>query len=321
MSSSPVLPVASTGSADHVVGTRPPERRPRRAAVVSRLTPWLFLLPALGLFLSLGVWPIVRTAFLSMTDTVGTRATGQFVGLDNYARLVKDPYFLESLWHTLAWILFNLTVPVLLALFLATMLNRAIESKTLKTMFFLPLALSFPAIGIIWTFIYQPDVGLLDQLLGAVGLSGLEREWLGPDHALISLMIAGAWRETAFFMVIFLAGLTGVPQELIEASKIDGASSWQSFWHVTLPQLRPATMIVVSSAIVGALLTTDLVMTMTKGGPFGRSDVIGYRMYVETFFNGNIGYGAAMGIVIAAIATVIVIPYLSRMNTVQEDEG
>ncbi len=285
------------------------------------MTPWLFLLPALTLFATLGIWPIVRTVQLSLTNTVGTRVDGDFIGLDNFVRLAQDQYFLEALAHTVLWIAFNLTVPVVLALFLAVMLNRAIQSKVVKTMFFIPLALSAPAIAVIWTFIYQPDTGLLNQSLSAIGLEGLRQEWLGPDFALISLMVANAWRETAFFMVIFLAGLTGIPAELVEASKIDGANALQTFRNVTLPALRPATMIVISSAFVGALLTTDLVLTMTKGGPFGSSDVLGYRMYVETFFNGNFGYGAAMGVVIALIAAAFVIPYLLRMNNLQEEEG
>ncbi|GAA3639451.1 sugar ABC transporter permease [Microbacterium awajiense] len=273
------------------------------------------------LFGSLGLWPIIRTFYLSLTNTVGTRGDGDFIGFGNFVRLMGDPYFHEAFAHTILWIVFNLTVPVGLALFLALMLNRAIQSKVIKTLFFIPLALSAPAIAAIWTFIYQPDTGLIDITLAGVGLEGLQQEWLGSEWVLLSLMIAGGWRETAFFMVIFLAGLTGIPHELVEAAKIDGANTFQVFRHVTLPSLRPATMIVMSSAFIGALLTTDLVLAMTRGGPFGSSDVLGYRMYVETFFNGNFGYGAAMAVVITLIAALFVVPYLLRMNRMQEEEN
>ncbi|MDZ8275270.1 sugar ABC transporter permease [Microbacterium aquimaris] len=285
------------------------------------LVPWGFLAPAVIVFTALGIWPIVRTVVLSLTNTVGTRGDGAFIGLENYVRLAGDRYFLEAFQHTVIWIVFNLTVPVALALFLALMLNRAVQSKVLKTMFFIPLALSAPAIATIWTFIYQQDTGLIDVVLNAVGLGQLQQQWLGPDWVLLSLMIAGAWRETAFFMVIFLAGLTSVPEELVEAARIDGANRRQVFRHVTIPALRPATMIVMSSAFIGALLTTDLVLAMTKGGPFGQSDVLGYRMYVVSFFNGEFGYGAAIGVVIAVIAAAFVIPYLLRMNRMQEEEN
>lgn len=291
-------------------------RRERRRS----LTPWLFLAPALTLYLALGVWPIARTAYLSLTDTVGTRETGDFVGFDNYRRLVDDDVFIESFKHTVIWIFFNLTVPTTLALFLAVMLNKAIGAKFFRTMFFIPLAISSPAIGVIWGWIYQPNVGLLDQGLSGIGLGSLKQAWLGPDWGLWSLMVAGAWRETAFFMVIFLAGLTSIPPELIEAAQMDGATQRQIFWRVTLPMLRPASMIVISSAIISALLSTDLVLTMTKGGPFGTTDVIGHRMYVETFFNAKFGYGASMGVLIAVVAAIIVIPYLWRMAKLQEED-
>lgn len=312
---------AAPGAASDSEGQGREPQRQRGRIGVSKLTPWFFVLPALVLFGALGLWPIIRTVQLSLTNTVGTRGDGQFIGFDNYVRLVGDPYFREAFAHTVIWIVFNLTMPVALALFLALMLNRAIQSKIIKTLFFIPLALSAPAIAAIWGFIYQPDNGLIDVSLAAIGLESLQQEWLGSDWVLVSLMIAGGWRETAFFMVIFLAGLTGIPHELVEAAKIDGANAFQVFRHVTLPALRPATMIVVSSAFIGALLTTDLVLAMTRGGPFGKSDVLGYRMYVETFFNGNFGYGAAMAVVIALIAAIFVVPYLLRMNRMQEEEN
>lgn len=286
---------------------------------LSSFTPWLFLSPALLLYGVLGLWPIIRSVQLSLTDTVGIRETGDFIGLQNFLDLPGDVFFTDAFRHTLMWIGFNLTVPTLLALFLAVMLNEAVGSRIFKTMFFIPLAISMPAIGIIWLWIYQPDIGLLDQVLSGIGLEGWQQQWLGPDWGLASVMIAAAWRQTAFSMVIFLAGLTSVPIELVEAAQIDGANAWQVFRRIVLPLLRPATTIVVASAITSALLATEIVLTMTKGGPFGTTDVLGNRMYTETFWNLNFGYGAAIGVVIALIASVIVIPYLSRMDAIQED--
>ena len=286
-----------------------------------KLTPWLFLFPALTLFIVLGLWPIYQSISLSFTNTVGIREAGEFIGFQNFLALPNDVFFTDALRHTLMWIVFNLTVPTSLALFLAVVLNEAIGSKIFKTVFFIPLALSMPVIGLIWRWIYQPDIGLLDQLFVMVGLESLSQQWLGATYGLAAVMIAGAWRQTAFFMVIFLAGLTSVPLDIIEAAKIDGANRWQTFWRIILPLLRPSTTIVISSAIVSALLATEIVLTMTKGGPFGTTDVLGHRMYTETFWNFKFGYGASIGVVIAAIALVIVIPYLSRMNALEEQSG
>ena len=283
-----------------------------------KITPWLFLAPALILYLALGIWPIFQSISLSFTDTVGIQSAGAFVGLENFRNLPGDIYFTDALKNTLKWIVFNVTVPTSLALFLAVMLNEAVGSRIFKTIFFIPLAISMPVIGIIWGWIYVPDIGLLDQLLTAFGLESLSQQWLGAEYGLYSLMIAGAWRQTAFAMVIFLAGLTSVPADLIEAAKIDGANRWQAFWRIVLPLLRPATTIVMSSTVISALLATEIVLTMTKGGPFGTTDVMGHRMYTETFWNYNFGYGAAIGVVIAAIASLIVLPYLSRMNALQD---
>ena len=285
-----------------------------------KITPWLFLSPALALYLVLGVWPILQSISLSFTDTVGIREPGEFIGLDNFVELPDDVYFTDALKNTLKWIVFNLTVPTSLALFLAVILNEAFGSKVFKTVFFIPLAISMPVIGLVWLWIYQPNIGLLDQLLTMVGLDHLSQQWLGPTYGLAAVMIAGAWRQTAFSMVIFLAGLTSVPLDLIEAAKIDGANRWQTFWSIIIPMLRPATTIVISSTVISALLATEIVLTMTKGGPFGTTDVMGHRMYTETFWNYNFGYGASIGVVIALIAAVIVVPYLSRMNSLQEQD-
>lgn len=286
----------------------------------SSFTPWLFVGPALALYAVLGVWPIFRSIQLSFTDTVGIQEVGDFIGVRNFTDLPGDVFFTDAFRHTIMWIGFNLTVPTALALFLAVMLNEAVGSRIFKTMFFIPLAISMPAIGIIWLWIYQPDIGLLDQVLARVGLESWQQQWLGPEWGLASVMIAAAWRQTAFSMVIFLAGLTSVPPELVEAARIDGANGWQVFRYVVLPMLRPATTIVVASAITSALLATEIVLTMTKGGPFGTTDVLGHRMYTETFWNLNFGYGAAIGVVIALIASVIVIPYLARMDAIQDEE-
>ncbi|MHA3979111.1 carbohydrate ABC transporter permease [Halovulum sp. GXIMD14794] len=287
----------------------------------ARMTPWLFLAPAILIYGIFGAIPIFQTFAISLTNQVGVGAPGDFVGLQNYIGLATDEYFLNSLKNTAIWVAVFLFVPNTLAIIIALLVKRTFWGASLiKTVFFLPLALSFAIVGVIWGWIYEPDVGLLDQLLKMLGLDFLIVEWLGPDAGNFSVIAAAAWRQIAFATVIFLAGLSAIPQELIEAARVDGGTRRQIFFRVTLPLLKPAMTIAVSSALIQALLATEIVLTMTAGGPFGTTEVVGYRMYMETFWNYKFGYGAAIGVVVTLMTATLVVPYVRRMAKAQERE-
>ncbi|WP_372572262.1 carbohydrate ABC transporter permease [Ruegeria jejuensis] len=286
----------------------------------SKTTSWLFLLPAIAIYGFFGAIPIAQTFWISLTDQVGI-PPGNFIGLQNYVELAQDEYFINSLKNTGIWVACFLVVPNALAITIALLVKRTFwASGAIKTVFFLPLALSFAIVGVIWSWIYEPGVGLLDQLLTAMGLDFLIVEWLGPYAGNFSVIAAAAWRQTAFATVVFLAGLSAIPQELIEAAKVDGATRRQLFFRITLPLLKPASTIAVSSALIHALLATEIVLTMTRGGPFGTTEVVGYRMYMETFWNYKFGYGAAIGVVVTMMTAVLVVPYVRRMAKAQERE-
>ncbi len=287
----------------------------------ARYTPWLFLMPAIVIYGFFGAIPILQTFLISLTDQVGVAGNRNFIGLNNYIDLFQDEYFLNSLKNTGIWVACFLVVPNTLAVSIALLVKRTFwGSSVIKTVFFLPLALSFAIVGVIWAWIYEPDVGLLDQLLIAFGLDVLIVEWLGPHAGNFSVIAAAAWRQTAFATVIYLAGLSAIPQELIEAAKVDGATRRQSFFRITLPLLKPANTIAVSSALIQALLATEIVLTMTRGGPFGTTEVVGYRMYMETFWNYKFGYGAAIGMVVTVMTATLVVPYVRRMAKAMERE-
>lgn len=287
----------------------------------ARYVPWLFLMPAIVIYGIFGAIPIFQTFYISMTDQVGVAAPGKFVGLQNYVNLLSDDYFINSLKNTGIWVACFLVVPNTLAIIIALLVKRTFwGSSLIKTVFFMPLALSFAIVGVIWAWIYEPNVGLLDQLLTMLGLESLIVEWLGPYAGNYSVIAAAAWRQVAFATVIFLAGLSAIPQELIEAAKVDGGTRRQIFFRVTLPLLKPATTIAVSSALIQALLATEIVLTMTRGGPFGTTEVVGYRMYMETFWNYKFGYGASIGVVVTLITAALVVPYVRRMAKAQERE-
>ncbi|MDC0739605.1 sugar ABC transporter permease [Cognatishimia sp. SS12] len=287
----------------------------------ARYTPWLFLMPAIVIYGFFGAIPILQTFYISMTDQVGVAGAGNFVGLTNYIELFQDEYFLNSLKNTGIWVACFLVIPNTLAVIIALLVKRTFwGASIIKTVFFLPLALSFAIVGVIWAWIYEPDVGLLDQLLIGLGLDVLIVEWLGPHAGNFSVIAAAAWRQTAFATVIYLAGLSAIPQELIEAAKVDGATRRQVFFRITLPLLKPANTIAVSSALIQALLATEIVLTMTRGGPFGMTEVVGYRMYMETFWNYKFGYGAAIGVVVTIMTATMVVPYVRRMAKAMERE-
>lgn len=287
----------------------------------ARYVPWLFLMPAIVIYGIFGAIPIFQTFYISMTNQVGVGAPGKFIGLQNYFDLLSDEYFLNSLKNTAIWVACFLIIPNALAIIIALLVKRTFWGASLiKTVFFMPLALSFAIVGVIWAWIYEPDVGLLDQMLTALGLQSLIVEWLGPHAGNFSVIAAAAWRQVAFATVVFLAGLSAIPQELIEAAKVDGGTRRQIFFRVTLPLLKPATTIAVSSALIQALLATEIVLTMTRGGPFGSTEVVGYRMYMETFWNYKFGYGAAIGVVVTLMTAALVVPYVRRMAKAQERE-
>ena len=285
----------------------------------AQIIPWLFLAPALLIYAGFGGLPIIQSLVLSFYDQTGIRAPATFIGLKNYTDLMQDSYFQGAFVNTLIWMVSFVVVVPALATLLAVLLNsNSVFSAICKTFLFLPIALSFSVVGIVWQWIYQPKIGLLDQALKAMGLGDLIQNWLGPDLGLVSVIVASAWSQTSFSIIVLLAGLSGISRELVEAARVDGANAWTMFWRITLPLLRPAMMIVVSSALIGALQSTEIVMSMTQGGPFGSTDVLGYRMYIETFWNYRFGYGAAIGVVITAMTATLVVPYLHRMISLQE---
>ena len=168
-------------------------------------------------------------------------------------------------------------------------------------------------VGQVWTWIYQPDWGLLNSVLEALGLSDLTRAWLGdPATALIAVIVAWCWQQTALSLILYLAALTTVPRDLLEAAAIDGATAWQQFRRVIVPLLRPASVVVITLAVINTLKGFDIVFVLTKGGPFHMSDNLAMFMYSETFFKYQLGYGAAIATALFGLAIIVVVVYFRQ---------
>jgi len=274
----------------------------------------MFVLPALALFAIFVFYPTISTFYISLHKWNGFSPM-RFLGLSNYLKLLRDPLFLNALKNTLIWMVLYTCLTTGLGLTIAVLLEENLwYASMVKSIVFFPMVISYVAGGIIWAFIYDPDFGVLNAFLRFIKLSSLAQPWLGnPKTALYSIIIAGTWMWSGFSMIIISAGLKSIPPQITEAAKIDGANSWQLFWHVTLPLLIPPLMVVVITTGINSLKVFDIVFTMTRGGPFYSSEVIAHFMYMETFYHSKMGYGSAIAVMLFLIVIIASIPYLKRM--------
>jgi multiple sugar transport system permease protein len=278
-----------------------------------KLTPWLFLIVPLIIYLIWVIGPTFYTFYLSLTNWDGL-SVPEFIGLRNYERLFRDPVFKISLQNNLKWIISFITVPIVVGLGLAMALNRAIPgAKFFKASFYSPMVLSLVVCGLIWSWMYQPANGLINQALRALGLDALTQGWLSDkDYVMWSIIFVAFWRQVGYVMVLYLAGLQGVDPGLIDASKVDGCNAWHTFRHIIFPLLAPVTVIVVTISIIDSLRAFDLVSVMTRGGPYNSSSVLANFMYIEAFNNYKMGYGGAISVILFLISLVFIFIYLYR---------
>jgi len=285
-----------------------------KVRIQAQLTPYLFLAIPVVIYLIWVIGPMIYSFYLSLTRWDGFSAPA-FTGLANFRRLFADPVFYTSLVNNLEWVLVFMTIPIVLGLFIAMGLNRDIPgSKVFKACFFAPMVLSLVVCGLVWSWLYNPAFGLINGFLRAVGLENLQRGWLSdPKIVMESVIAVAVWRQVGYVMVLYLAGLQSVDQNLVDAAEVDGANSVQRFFNVILPQLAPVTVVVVVISIIDSLRAFDLVSVMTRGGPFNSSSVLANFMYIEAFNNYRMGYGAAIAVILFMISLVFIVFYLQRV--------
>ena len=307
-----------------MAGTTTTARLARPIRAVSRrkrksnwLTPYLFVAPAMVFYLGFLVYPMLFSLVTSFYDWDGLTPLTNFVGFKNYYDLLfVDEVARVALVNNLWWTFGALTIPTGIGLLLALALNRNVPGTlAFRTIFYAPAVLPLVAVGIIWSWMYNPNFGALNALLKGVGLGFLAGGWLSNyDTALPSAFATYAWGSIGFPMILYLAGLQGISKEYYEAARIDGASPWQQFWNVTLPGLRESHVIVLSLSVIGGFKVFDLIYTMTYGGPGRATQVLGTWMYFQAFQYYHAGFGAAIAWVIAIIVLVIAIPYIRHMS-------
>jgi ABC-type sugar transport system permease subunit len=296
-----------------------------------KITPWLFLAIPLALYFLWVIGPAVYTMYLSLTEWDGLSAP-VFIGLDNFRLLFDDDVFITSLINNVKWLFIFLVIPVLLGLSLAMILNKDIQGdKFFKAAIYSPMIISPAVVGLIWGWIYDPAGGLLNTTLSVIGLKGLVAAIMGlseganpgwlsdPGVVLYCIIAAAAWRHTGYVMVLYLTGLKGIPGDVVEAAKVDGATGFKLFWYVLLPLLKPSTIIVVVVTIIESLRAFDMVNIMTQGGPFNSSNVLANFMYLEAFKNYRMGYGASVAVILFIIMFGFIVVYLREVVKSEAD--
>ena len=267
-----------------------------------------FALPALLFYCLFLVIPIFSTVRISFHEWNGAAPFMKFVGLDNYARVLKDPIFYKALGNNVIWILFTIFVPVLLGLIFAVMLTQKyVKGKFLyRLTYFMPNVVSLVAVGIVWGWIYNPEFGILGRMLNALGMHGAAGiDFLGDEKMVIwFLVLAGSWTCYGFNMVVFLAALQGIDTSYLEVAKLEGANAFQKFIYVIVPLIKGTIVLLVSNSLIGSFKVFDLIYIMTKGGPYHSSEVISTYMYNSAFNMNDYGYGSALAVVLAVIIAV-----------------
>ena len=300
------MPTAATSGGGRALRRSRLERRRNIAA-------WLFLTPALVVLGVFVLWPMVSSLVTSFTDA-RIAGTPDWVGFGNYADLLQDPRFRGALANTALYALGTAPISVALALGFAVLLNRRIPARSFfRAVIFFPFIVSLGIVSIAWGFMLDPQVGVLAAWLSDIGLpigNGIR----DPAWALPFVILVGIWRNVGFFMVMYLAGLQSIPEELIEASELDGTSAWQRFRLITLPLLNNTTTFVVMIAAIFAFQAFDQIYVMTAGGPFFRTETMVMFIYTTAFQDFKMGYAAAISWVLVLIVLAISLLQLRFFN-------
>ena len=280
-----------------------------------RNLPVLMLAPAVLILAGLTLFPTIylfRVSFQKFNPDVNV--PHEFAGLDNFARLLTDEKFHNSLGNTLVFTVSSVTIEFLLGLGLALLLDKYIRRMNfLKTILMVPMMLPPIAVAITWKLIYQPQFGVLNEFMFQLGLP--IQAWAGDiDLAMPAVIFADVWEWTPFMFLMMLAGLASLPEEPYEAAKIDGASAWRQFWDLTLPFLKPVIAIALLLRIMDALRLFDLVFILTRGGPAGATETLSLYIFKVAFRFVDIGYAAAISLFMLIITVVFSTWFIRRMR-------
>lgn len=299
------------------------QNRQKKAQPLPVLFICISVLPAVILTLMFTIWPTVQALYLSFTNATSLGINNKFVALDNYIYMFHDKSFIQALKNTAKLMAVVPVITIFCSLVLAFVLNQCKlkEMVLYRTIFYFPNIVSLTVVGIIWSFVFHPNVGIVNKILGAVGLESLQRSWLGDSKtALWCIAFTLLWQAAGYYMVMHIAAMDGISPEIYESATLDGASAWRKLVSITMPLMKDIIGITFVLALSGTInLSFVLSQVMTGGGPNGASSVLLQYMYTQGFVNGNFGY--AMAITVFTLAISVALSMLSRKLTDASEGG
>lgn len=299
------------------------KNRKKKAQPLPVLFICVSVLPAVILTLMFTIWPTLQALYLSFTNATSLGLNNKFVWLDNYIYMFHDKSFIQALTNTAKLMAVVPVITIFCSLVLAFVLNQCKlkEMVLYRTIFYFPNIVSLTVVGIIWSFVFHPNVGIVNKILGAVGLENLQRSWLGDSKtALWCIAFTLLWQAAGYYMVMHIAAMDGISPEIYESATLDGASAWRKLVSITMPLMKDIIGITFVLALSGTInLSFVLSQVMTGGGPNGASSVLLQYMYTQGFVNGNFGY--AMAITVFTLAISVALSMLSRKLTDASEGG
>ncbi|MBE8475087.1 carbohydrate ABC transporter permease [Streptomyces justiciae] len=319
-----------------IASSSPPSRLPVGGAEGARTTPRtrkvkaregggdgrlaaVFLAPALLGFLVFLLWPTLRGIYLSFTR-FNLLTPAEWVGLDNYDRMVHDPIFWDSLRVTVVYVVINIGVQTVSALAIAVLLQRLTQSAVLRGIVLTPYLMSNVVAGIVWLWVLDTQLGIGNEIIAGLGFDRIpflnDETWAIPTIALINV-----WRHVGYTALLLFAGLQAIPNDMYEAAKVDGASEWRMFWRITLPLLRPVLAVVLIMTVIGSFQVFDTVAVTTNGGPANATNVLQFYIYGSAFGRFQFGYASAMSVALLVVLSAITVLQYRITRAGQTDLG
>lgn len=281
------------------------------------LTAFLFILPSLIGFIMFYAVPAVRGVWISFTNWDLLRPA-KFVGLNNYVKLFQDPEFYNALKVTIYYVLLNIPVQTILALVIAVMMARLTKSMFVRGALILPWLMPPVVVALIWLWLLDPNIGIINVWLQALGLPMIA--FLGlPEFAMPSIAMINIWQYVGYTALLIFAGLQAIPGSVYEAASIDGASESQMFWRVTAPLLRPVLVFVVVTSVIGSFQIFDTIAITTKGGPVNATKVMNWYIYEQAFSRFNMGYATALSMILFLILIFVSLMQMRLMRAGESD--
>ena len=311
----PPVPGVRAGTAATPAGTIP--RGPKGTGTAKKGGLWtalLFLSPTLVVVTTFIVFPILFSFYLSFHQWNLFQSSHEFIGVENYVRMFSDAEFWLVFRNTIVYTIATVPVNMALSLMVAFLLNKKIAGKKfLRAAFFTPVIISSVAAAVIWRWVFDPNLGLVNYAIQALGFSAVN--WFNePAAAMTALVIVGVWKSFGVNMILFAAGLSGIPEHYYEAAEIDGAGAWGKFWRITVPLLSPTTLFILVLSIIGSFQVFDLVYVLTYGGPLGSTKVLVFYLYEHAFQLFNMGYASAVAYLLFALLFVLTLAQIKAFR-------